>query len=106
VVLECLNGNLGSLFGHAVLTAGEPEYVFRFMLIVIQNALQVVNNVFFETLVKILKAKSAKYTGGKTAAEWTEWTGWTAGTSVPTYLLLHEAGFCARTYAHYIGITG
>jgi hypothetical protein len=31
VVLECLNGNLGSLFGHAELTAGEPEYVFRFM---------------------------------------------------------------------------
>jgi hypothetical protein len=30
-VLECLNGNLGFLFGHAVLTAGEPECVFRFI---------------------------------------------------------------------------
>jgi hypothetical protein len=30
-VLECLNGNFGSLFGHAELTAGEPEIVLRFM---------------------------------------------------------------------------
>src|SRR6476620_12224990 len=28
-VLECLNGNFRSLFGHAELTVGEPEYVFR-----------------------------------------------------------------------------
>ena len=26
-VLECLNGDLGSLFGHAELTAGEPDNV-------------------------------------------------------------------------------
>jgi hypothetical protein len=42
VVLERLNGNLGSLFGHAVLTASEPEYVFRFMESVIYKTLEVV----------------------------------------------------------------
>ena len=37
-VLECLNGNFRSLFGHAVVTAGEPEYVFRFICLVLQDA--------------------------------------------------------------------